>query len=114
MLQLLLPSWLCLLFLALCLSSFLTNIRIPPYGKGLRQAAELRMMVSQQRWGPTKQVTRVTQVEDKALREQVKTEKQSVILRSDWCNIMYYLVKCYALFGIILYAAYCNIMHSLV
>ena len=113
MLQLLVPSWLCFLFLALCLSSLLTNVRIPPYGKGLRQAAELRMTLSQRRWGPTKQVTGVTQVEDTALREQVKIEKQSVILCSDWC-ITYSLVKCYALFGVILYAACCNITYSLV
>ena len=35
-------------------------VRIPPYRKRIRQAAELRTMLSQQRWGPVKQITRVT------------------------------------------------------
>ena len=37
-----------------------SNVRIPPYGKRIKQAAELRTTLSQQRWGPTKWVTRVT------------------------------------------------------
>ena len=58
----------------------------------IKQAAELRMMLSQRRWGPAKQVTRATYMEDKAPREQENFDKQSVILRSDWCNIMHSLV----------------------
>ena len=35
-------------------------VRIPPYGKRIRQAVELRIMLSQQRWGPVKRVTGAT------------------------------------------------------
>ena len=58
----------------------------------IKQAAELRMMLSQRRWGPTKQVTEATYAEDKAPHERENFDKQSVILCSDWCNIMRSLV----------------------
>ena len=57
-----------------------------------KRAAELRTMLSQWRWGPAKQVTGVTYTEDEAPRERENFDKLSVILRSDWCNIMRSLV----------------------
>ena len=54
----------------------------------IKLAAELRMMLSQWRWGPTKWVTGATYTEDKAPRERENFDKLSVILHSDWCNIM--------------------------
>ena len=35
-------------------------VRIPPYEKKIKRAEELRMMLSQWRWGPMKRVTRAT------------------------------------------------------
>ena len=58
----------------------------------IKQAAELRTTLSQRRWGPSKRVTRATYVEDKAPRKRENFDKQSVILRSDWCNITCSLV----------------------
>ena len=58
----------------------------------IKQAAELRMTLSQWRWGPVKRVTGVTYTEDKAPREQQNFDKLSVTLRSEWCNIMRSLV----------------------
>ena len=58
----------------------------------IKQAAELRTTLSQRRWGPAKRVTGGTYAEDKALRERENMDKQSVILRSDWCNITRSLV----------------------
>ena len=58
----------------------------------IKQAAELRMMLRQQRWGPAKRVTGATYAEDEAPRERENFDKQSVILRSDWCNITRSLV----------------------
>ena len=58
----------------------------------IKRAVELRMTLSQRRWGPTKRVTGVTYAEDKAPRERENLDKQSVKLRSDWCNIMRSLV----------------------
>ena len=49
-------------------------------------------MLSQQRWGPAKWVTGATYVEDEAPRKRENLDKQSVKLRSDWCNIMSSLV----------------------
>ena len=61
---------------------------IPPYEKRIKQAAELKMTLSQWRWGPTKWVTRAAKEEDKALRELENFRKQIVILGSDWYNII--------------------------
>ena len=36
------------------------TVRIPPYKKKIKQAAELRTTLSQQRWGPMKRVTGAT------------------------------------------------------
>ena len=58
----------------------------------IKQAVELRTTLSQWRWGPTKWVTRATYAEDEAPREREDFDKQSVILHSDWCNIMRSLV----------------------
>ena len=57
-----------------------------------KRAVELRTTLSQQRWGPTKQVTGAAYAEDKAPRKQENFDKQSVILCSDWCNITRSLV----------------------
>ena len=46
---------------------------IPPYEKKIKQAAELRMMLSQQRWGPAKWVTGA--IEDETPCEQANFEK---------------------------------------
>ena len=58
----------------------------------IKRAAELRMTLSQRRWGPAKRVTGATYAEDEAPRERENFDKQSVILRSDWCNITRSLV----------------------
>ena len=43
-----------------CMAQHSGAVRIPPYGKRIKQAAELRTTLSQQRWGPMKWVTGVT------------------------------------------------------
>ena len=58
----------------------------------IKRAAELKTMLSQRRWGPAKWVTGATYAEDEAPREQENLDKKSVILCSDWCNIMRSLV----------------------
>ena len=58
----------------------------------IKRAAELRTTLSQWRWGPAKRITGATYAEDEAPRERENFDKQSVILRSDWCNIMHSLV----------------------
>ena len=49
-------------------------------------------MLSHRRWGPAKRVTGATYAEDEAPHEQENFDKQSVTLRSDWCNITRSLV----------------------
>ena len=58
----------------------------------IKQAAELRTTLSQRRWEPVKPVTGATYAEDEGLRERENLDKQSVILRSDWCSITRSLV----------------------
>ena len=58
----------------------------------IKRAAELRMILSQQRWGPAKWVTGATYAEDEAPCKRENFDKLSVMLRSDWCNIMRSLV----------------------
>ena len=58
----------------------------------IKQAVELRTTLSQRRWRSAKRVTGATYAEDEALRERENFDKLSVILCSDWCNIMHSLV----------------------
>ena len=54
----------------------------------IRRAVELKMMVKLVEWRPKKWVTRATKTKDEAMCKREKFKKHSVILQSDYCNVM--------------------------